>query len=79
MAVMLIWLMEGIYEVVDIGSGGMTRLISNITVITATIWEAVMLVLLFEGIYEVCRWVGFMWRDIHNKVSWSLVQSFKQY
>jgi hypothetical protein len=31
------------------------RNFSNITVITATIWEAVMLVLLIEGIYEVSR------------------------
>jgi hypothetical protein len=29
------------------------RLLSNITVITATNWEAVVLVLLIEGIYEV--------------------------
>jgi hypothetical protein len=43
------------------------RHLSNITVITATIWEAVMLVLLNEGIYEVRRWDCFMWYDIRTK------------
>jgi hypothetical protein len=35
------------------------RDLSNITVITATIWGAVMLVLVIED--------GFMWHDIHTK------------
>jgi hypothetical protein len=40
------------------------RHLSNIMVITATIWEAVMLVSLIEGIYELRRWDCFMWHDI---------------
>lgn len=43
------------------------RHLSNITVITATIWEAVMFVLLIERNYNVRRWDGFMWHDIHTK------------
>jgi hypothetical protein len=44
------------------------RHLSNVTVITATIWEAVMLVLLIKGTYGVCHWDGFIWHDIHTEV-----------
>jgi hypothetical protein len=42
------------------------RHLSNIRVITATIWEAVMLVLLIGEIYELRRWDCFMWHNIFN-------------
>jgi hypothetical protein len=43
------------------------RHLSNITVITVTIWEAVKLALLVDGLYELCRWDGFMRHDIKTK------------
>jgi hypothetical protein len=69
---MLVLLMGGIYEVrrwnwlrwhdIHIHTkfhDDRFRLLSNITVITAIIWEAVMLALLIEGIYEARRLDGF--------------------
>jgi hypothetical protein len=63
MAVMLVLLMEGMHEmhrwnglgwedVCTKGHGDWFTHLSNITVITATIWEAVMLVLLMKGFME---------------------------
>jgi hypothetical protein len=43
------------------------RHLSNITVITATIWVALMLVSLIEEIYEARRWDGLRWHDVHTK------------
>jgi hypothetical protein len=56
------------------------RYLSNIMVITTTVWEDVMLQLLIEWICEVCLWDGLSWHDTHTKFheDW-LVQAFKQY
>jgi uncharacterized protein involved in cysteine biosynthesis len=78
MAVMLVLLMGGIYNVRrwnglkwhDIYAKfyeDWFRHLSNITFNTSSIWEAVMLVSLIEGIYEVRRWDGFMCHDIDTK------------
>jgi hypothetical protein len=78
MAVMLVLLKEGFYDICrwnglrwhDIHTmfhDDWFRHLSNITVIIGTIWEAIILVLLIEGIYEMRCWDGFMWRDIYIK------------
>jgi hypothetical protein len=62
----------------EMGSGGIIyvpssmnddqfRHLSNITIITATMWEAVILVSMIEGICEVRRWDGLMSHDILTK------------
>jgi hypothetical protein len=62
-SVILVLLVEGIYEVYD----DRFRHLSNIMCITAAVWEAVLLVLLIEGNYELRRWNGFTWHDLHTK------------
>jgi hypothetical protein len=72
---MLVLLMIGIYTARrwnglrghDISSkfhGNRFRHLSNITVITATNWEAVILILLIGANYEVGRWDDFVWHDM---------------